>query len=457
MTTNQKPFFDVFPTLEIRGVLHDKLEQAKVERVSATKQKDRLTVYLFSTRLILKEDIWAAEKEIKGQLFPHAQLQVRIRERFELSSQYTPENLLDVYRESILAELREYSYVEYNAFRTAKITFPEEGHILLTVEDSVVSRSKEPELVRILEKILVERCGLQAQVEIAYGEARSGRHTEDDELKIQMRVNEICRHAGTGRAGNDAQADGLSGTAGRPGSPEAGGQRPETGRAAASYGSGSGESGPEYGQNRQAFGKGPDAGKNYSAGARKKGQSDAFGTQGSAPAWMEDGMYGAGSGMGAAGAGGAGSGMGAAGAGGAGSGMGAAGAGGASMDMAAQGGRTSSAGQEPMQSFGGAKQSGGFGSVENFSGKESFSGKENFSAKESFSGKGSFTGKGGFSGKGNIRRGEFRRNGDGSRPLRQSDDPNVIYGRDFEEEAMPIEDVIGEMGSAEGRYVFYIS
>ena len=74
MMTTQKPFFEVFPTLDIKGSLHDILEQAKVERVSATKQKDRLSVYLFSTRLILKEDIWTAEKEIKNQLFPNAML-----------------------------------------------------------------------------------------------------------------------------------------------------------------------------------------------------------------------------------------------------------------------------------------------------------------------------------------------------------------------------------------------
>ena len=30
--------------------------------------------------------------------------------------------------------------------------------------------------------------------------------------------------------------------------------------------------------------------------------------------------------------------------------------------------------------------------------------------------------------------------------LKRSDNPDVIYGRDFEEEAIPIEDVIGEMG-----------
>ena len=100
MMTNTKPFFEVFPTLQIKGTLHDKLEQTEVERISATKQRDRLSVYLFSTRLILKEDIRAAEKEIKGQLFPRTDMTVRIFERFQLSSQYTPENLMEIYRES---------------------------------------------------------------------------------------------------------------------------------------------------------------------------------------------------------------------------------------------------------------------------------------------------------------------------------------------------------------------
>lgn len=166
MMTTQKPFFEVFPTLDIKGSLHDILEQAKVERVSATKQKDRLSVYLFSTRLILKEDIWTAEKEIKNQLFPNAMLAVRIRERFELSAQYTPENLMQVYRESILVELQEYSHIEYNAFRTADISYPESGRILLMIEDTVLNRSKEGELVRVLEKILVERCGMLSLIHI---------------------------------------------------------------------------------------------------------------------------------------------------------------------------------------------------------------------------------------------------------------------------------------------------
>ena len=49
-----KLFFEVFPTLQIKGELRDKLEQTEVERVSTSRQKDKLHIYLFSKRLILK-------------------------------------------------------------------------------------------------------------------------------------------------------------------------------------------------------------------------------------------------------------------------------------------------------------------------------------------------------------------------------------------------------------------
>ena len=92
-----KLFFEVFPTLQIKGELRDKLEQTEVERVSTSRQKDKLHIYLFSKRLILKEDIWAAEREIKKQLFPEVRIAIRIFEKFSLSSQYTPENLQGQY------------------------------------------------------------------------------------------------------------------------------------------------------------------------------------------------------------------------------------------------------------------------------------------------------------------------------------------------------------------------
>ncbi|WP_300802411.1 PolC-type DNA polymerase III [uncultured Acetatifactor sp.] len=323
--TKAKPFFEVFPSLELKGTLHDKLEQTAVERVSATKQKDRLSVYLFSTRLLPKEDIWAAEKAIKSQLFPHAFLTVRIFERFELSAQYTPENLMEAYRESILAELKEYSHVEYNAFRTAQITYPESGRIRLTIDDTVLNHSKEPELIRVLEKILVERCGLTAGVEVGYREAESGRFAEDDELRLQMKVNEIFLRA----------------------------------KACGAYGEGqSGQTAPGGGSANGRGGPGGDR-----RGAKGDAKSGGF------PA-------------------------------------------------------------------GGAAKGNGF-----VPGERNGDGGNGFGGRADAPGDGSGNGKKAF--RGDFKRGEFRR---GDRPLKQSDNPDVIYGKDFEEEPIPIDEIIGEVG-----------
>ena len=92
-----KPFFEVFPSLQLNTDIRDLMGQTEVERVSATKRRDFLRVYLKSTRLIQKADIWTTEQEIKKQLFPQANLTVKIYEKFELSSQYNPEKLMDIY------------------------------------------------------------------------------------------------------------------------------------------------------------------------------------------------------------------------------------------------------------------------------------------------------------------------------------------------------------------------
>ena len=91
-----KPFFEVFPTLKLNKSLQDIMEQTEVEKIVSTKSKEYLRVYLFSSRLIFKQDIQAVEQEILGQLFPSAGLKVKIYERFELYSQYNPENFIAI-------------------------------------------------------------------------------------------------------------------------------------------------------------------------------------------------------------------------------------------------------------------------------------------------------------------------------------------------------------------------
>ncbi len=163
-----KKFLEVFPELNIAEELKGLLALVDVERVTSSRDRSSLRVYIDSPRLIHKQAVYALEKGICDQLFPNKRLSVKIVEKYHLSGQYTPRKLLQVYKESILLELKHYSIVEYNMLRRAVCTFPREDVLHLEVEDSPVFRDKAGDLKRVLEKIFFERCNLPATVEYEY-------------------------------------------------------------------------------------------------------------------------------------------------------------------------------------------------------------------------------------------------------------------------------------------------
>ena len=213
----EKSFFDVFPKLNLDKKSSELFEQVTVCKVSATKSRDFVRVSIVSDYLIPKETIYKVEKEIKRQFFDKHPVTVKLYESFHLSEQYTPENLMREYESSILLELREYSPVEYNIFKMADLSYPKENQILITAEDTVLARSKSQELLRILEKIIVERCGLKAECLMEYKEKKTGRHKEEDDIMISRQIREITLRAfgKAGAAAEEASEEMESGAAGR--------------------------------------------------------------------------------------------------------------------------------------------------------------------------------------------------------------------------------------------------
>ena len=233
-----KAFFEVFPTLKLDTGLHDLFENVTVEKVTSTKRKDFLRVYIASDHLIYKEDIFRVEREIGKQFFTNMPIIVKFYEHFTLSSQYDPEKLMDAYRESILLELKEASPVEYSLFRRADVSFSADK-LLLTLEDTVFGREKGGELARILEKIYNERCSIPVQVEIAYKEKAAGKDKEEDERRLAIQVAEISARAGfavqmkgaalsANAADREKTADGAAQSEGT-GQPGGAGQRAQQG------------------------------------------------------------------------------------------------------------------------------------------------------------------------------------------------------------------------------------
>lgn len=200
----EKKFFEAFPKLTLDGVIKDLFEQVVVERITATKRKDLLRVYIRSERLIEKELIYKVENEIKKQFFPKEHITIKLYEKFLLSEQYNPAKLMEIYKESILLELRECEHMLYTMFRQADTNFPEDNILELVLEDSVIAKSKEEELIGILDKVLNERCGFAVKFQISYKEAKTGKYKEEDALRIRKIVESIANRIS---ASNDEESN----------------------------------------------------------------------------------------------------------------------------------------------------------------------------------------------------------------------------------------------------------
>ena len=215
-----KSFLEVFTGVELPKHVSGQFEDVKVTKLSSTSRRDFLRIYIESEHLIPKEIVCKAETEIKSQLFKNQQITVKIYERFHLSSQYTPKNLMDVYWESILFEFKQFDHIMFITLKGADITYPDDAQILFTVAESMLAREKEADMLHILNKILIERCGLDVRIKIDYKEAKKSKVTSEDEEKLSMEVARITARlknakeeadTDTGKASSVKDVNGKSG------------------------------------------------------------------------------------------------------------------------------------------------------------------------------------------------------------------------------------------------------
>ncbi len=309
-----KRFFEVFPVLNVTGEMKQLLADMEVQRVVSNRERTRLRVYINGTRLIQKKNIFQLERNIKSQLFPQQELAVRIIERYQLSAQYTPETLMDIYKDSILEELKAYSLLIYNLFRCARMEFDAKDHMKLYMEESIVARDRADELLEILYKVMRDRCGLMLTIEPVFEPPKESSRRKESDLQLEGEVRQILK--------------GVSGNV------LSGGAKEEA------------ESPPAFGDTDSPAASGDISGSNSQTADRAKGER-----RGSA---------------------------------------------------AGRNDASVKAGQVQSKAAGGRQAPGRFQA-----------------------------GKAG---------------GRGDYPLKRSDNPDVVYGRDFEEEAVPIDQITGEMG-----------
>ena len=188
-----KEFLDVFPGLHVSENMKELLNHVNVSKVSLNRGKTHLRVYIVSDRWIHKKLIWKLENEIRQQCFEDVPITVTVIEKFELSVQYTPENFLEVYRESMEMELSRVSDLTSHLFHTAEISFPDRGTMHLTIPDSIVAREKSEILEEYLHKVFCERCGMDLIVDMEFVEREDSTSRKDAEVLIEKQAEMIAK------------------------------------------------------------------------------------------------------------------------------------------------------------------------------------------------------------------------------------------------------------------------
>ena len=161
----KKKFFDVFPALKLNDNLQAMFEEVYVTRVSSNMSHDKLRVYIESSRLIEKSAIFTVRDEIIRNLRMGKRIGIEIVEKYHLSQQYTVENLLDAYKESIVMELGVRSPIVSTMFKKAPIRW-DGNKMIIDLEANIISESRMKILKDTVERIFANRFEMPIEVVI---------------------------------------------------------------------------------------------------------------------------------------------------------------------------------------------------------------------------------------------------------------------------------------------------
>ena len=198
-----KRFFEVFDGIKADEELLELFSDIMVKRIVNNRAKSSIRIYIESNRLIHKSDIYKMEKAVASMF--NGRLSVKIIEHYNLSSQYNSENLFNMYKDSIMLELYNYSIMEYSILNKAEITF-DNDIMNIKLDDTVIAEEKSSELKRILEKIFNERCGITTEVRYNFEEVTELKYEKINELKMQREVASIISNIKSSKSNKNADA-----------------------------------------------------------------------------------------------------------------------------------------------------------------------------------------------------------------------------------------------------------
>ncbi len=187
-----KRFFEVFPTLKVNQNIEMLFQEIEVTKVATNTNRDFIRVHILGHHLLHKKTVCEVERMLKEQLFLRSNVQVEIVERYELSGQYTPENLMEEYKDSFIFELGQKSAVERSMLKGADCSFKEGNVLCLKLSDTIVSQGKKESLTGYLKEVYENRFGVDIDIRVSYDKPKESKLKYND-LKVRQEVDEILK------------------------------------------------------------------------------------------------------------------------------------------------------------------------------------------------------------------------------------------------------------------------
>ncbi|MBR2190511.1 MAG: PHP domain-containing protein, partial [Eubacterium sp.] len=187
-----KKFFDVFQNLKLKDDIKALFEDVTVIKITTNRDHTKMRVYIESSRLIEKSAIYDVKKAIEKSLMTGKHMEVQIIEKYNLSSQYTREYLLEEYKESLSLEFNEISHSFGVTFKKAPMHF-NDNVLEISFIKNIVSESQVNEMKDRLISIFAERFGMPIEVEVFLKESEGKRFEEHNKKKIENEVQAIMK------------------------------------------------------------------------------------------------------------------------------------------------------------------------------------------------------------------------------------------------------------------------
>lgn len=187
-----KPFFEVFPTLKIDSGLRNTFETVEVSKVTTNSARDFIKVHLVSRYLIQKKYVYEVERRMKEQLFGRSYIRIEVEEQYDLSEQYTPENLMNEYFDSLLLELEQRSVVERSMLQNSRYEFQDGNVLCLTLRDSIIAQGKRESITTYLTDVFGHRFHRPIEIRVSYEKPKESR-LKYNEIRLEQEVSEILR------------------------------------------------------------------------------------------------------------------------------------------------------------------------------------------------------------------------------------------------------------------------